>query len=161
MADYRVPVQEYSEWQFPVIDKDLTSPPAAVKGDAYIVGSGASGAWTSQDGNIAWYSTSWNFVTKREGMIVWVKDEDKFYYYTGSAWVADYHEQSFVNGDLSSGILTVTHNLGKQYPQVIVYDNNGKKITPDDITATSTSVTTIDLTSFGTITGTWNLRISK
>jgi hypothetical protein len=63
--------------------------------------------------------------------------------------------QSFADGDLTAGVLTVTHNLGTQYNGVTVYDNNGDVIQPDDITATSVNVTTIDLTSYGTLTGTW------
>lgn len=67
--------------------------------------------------------------------------------------------QSFTNATLSSGILTVTHSLGVQYVNVTVYDNNQDSIMPDNIDATSTTVTTIDLTSFGTLTGTWNIRV--
>lgn len=63
---------------------------------------------------------------------------------------------SFVNADLSSGILTVTHNLGYKYVVVQVYDNNDNLILPDEITVIDTDSLTIDLTSFGTITGTWN-----
>lgn len=64
---------------------------------------------------------------------------------------------TFTSATLSSGILTYTHSLGQQYNNVTIYDNNGKVIQPDDITATSTSVVTIDLTSYGTLTGTWNI----
>jgi hypothetical protein len=67
--------------------------------------------------------------------------------------------QSFVDGDLTASVLTVTHNLGVQYNQVMVYNNNGDIAVPDDITATSTNVTTLDFTSFGTLTGTWNVII--
>src|SRR3972149_7718615 len=66
---------------------------------------------------------------------------------------------SFTNASLSSGILTVTHSLGIQYVNFTIYDNNGKMILPDDATATSTSVLTIDLTSYGTLSGTWNIRV--
>jgi len=62
---------------------------------------------------------------------------------------------SFDDGDLTAGILTHTHNLSEQYPVVQIYDNNNLMVIPDEITATSTSVSTIDLSSFGTITGTW------
>lgn len=66
---------------------------------------------------------------------------------------------SFTNATLSSGILTVTHSLGVQYVLSVVYDDSGKQIIPDEVTATSTSVCTIDLTSYGTISGTWNVRV--
>jgi hypothetical protein len=68
--------------------------------------------------------------------------------------------QSFTNASLTSSLLTVTHNLGQQFVVVFVYDENGKLIiTVDDVTCSSASVLTVDLTSFGTITGTWNLVI--
>ena len=70
------------------------------------------------------------------------------------------HTESFDNGDLAAGILTITHSLGRQYVNVKVYDNNDIEIGPDLITATDTNTLTIDLSSFGSLTGTWNLRIS-
>jgi hypothetical protein len=53
------------------------------------------------------------------------------------------------------GVVTQTHDLGNQFPQVQVYNNSNQLVQPDNITATSTTVTTIDLTSFHPITGTW------
>jgi hypothetical protein len=50
---------------------------------------------------------------------------------------------------------TVTHNLNSQYVSVTVYNNSNLIIIPDDVTATSTTVSTIDLSSYGTLTGTW------
>jgi hypothetical protein len=66
------------------------------------------------------------------------------------------YSQSFTSGDLSGGILTVTHNLSSQYVSVTVYDNNDKIIIPDDIIATSTNVSSVDLWSFA-ISGTWRV----
>lgn len=74
--------------------------------------------------------------------------------------VAMSYTTSFTNATLSSGVLTVTHSLGRQYTNVAVYDNNDLQIEPDEITATSTSVTAVDLSTYGTIAGTWNVRIS-
>ncbi len=67
---------------------------------------------------------------------------------------------SFADGDLSSGVLTITHSLSRQYVNVTIYDNNDIAVEPDAVTATSTSVTTVDLSSFDTLSGTWNYRIS-
>ena len=61
----------------------------------------------------------------------------------------------FTNASLAAGVLTVTHNLNSQYVAVTVYNNSDLIIIPDDVTATSTTVCTIDLTSYGTLTGTW------
>jgi hypothetical protein len=62
----------------------------------------------------------------------------------------------FVDGDLTAGVLTISHNLGRQYVQVQVFDNTNTLVIPDDITLTDSNTTTIDLTSFGTLTGTWH-----
>jgi hypothetical protein len=66
------------------------------------------------------------------------------------------YRTSFTNATLSAGVLTLTHSLGQQYCQVTIYDNSGKRVLPDEETATSTSAAAIDLTSYGTLTGTWN-----
>jgi len=64
---------------------------------------------------------------------------------------------TFVNADLSTGVLTVTHNLGLSAPYTVmveVFDNSGNKVHPDEITGLTNSFT-IDLTSYGTIVGNW------
>jgi hypothetical protein len=66
---------------------------------------------------------------------------------------------SFTNATLVSNALTVTHNLSQQFVHVTVTDNNNKIIQPDDITMTSTSASTVDLTSYGALTGTWNVTV--
>jgi hypothetical protein len=63
---------------------------------------------------------------------------------------------SFTNANLASGILTVTHNLGHKYVTVQVYDNTDKLIIPDDVELLSESQLNIDLSSYGTISGTWH-----
>lgn len=67
------------------------------------------------------------------------------------------YSTDFDDGDLSSSILTVTHSLGKKYCVVQVYNNNDQMIVPDEITLSSTSALTIDLSSYGTLTGTWHV----
>ena len=64
---------------------------------------------------------------------------------------------AFTSANLSSNLLTVTHNLGQQFVQVSVTDNNNNYIEPDNVNMTSNAVTTIDFTSFATITGTYNV----
>lgn len=73
----------------------------------------------------------------------------------------DVYTDSFTNANLSSGLLTVNHNLNAQYVNVSVYDNNDNLILPDEIIATSVGVTTLDLTSYGTIAGTWHVFIAS
>lgn len=78
-----------------VEDKDLTTPPASPANFArYIVGAGATGDWSGKDGMIALGVTrestgqyEWIFRTPTEGLLTWIKDENKFYHYTaGGAW---------------------------------------------------------------------------
>jgi len=71
--------------------------------------------------------------------------------------VPSFFRTTFTNANLSAGLLTVTHNLGQKYVQVEIYDNTDKKVLPDEVTMTSTTVSTLDFTSYGTLTGTWNV----
>lgn len=59
----------------------------------------------------------------------------------------------------SSNTITVTHNLGRRYVQVTVYDENNMEILMDEVTATSTTVVTLDKSSYGTVVGTWNILV--
>lgn len=64
---------------------------------------------------------------------------------------------TFTNANLSSGKLTITHSKALSAPYsvvVVIFDNNYKQIIPDDITGSTNSVE-VDLTSYGTISGTW------
>jgi len=91
MADYESPAgADISglDWQNSVIDKDLTAPPGSPSvGDRYIVATGATGAWSGHDDDIAeWTGSAWSFATPNEGWTVWVEDEDLIYVYDGAAW---------------------------------------------------------------------------
>lgn len=68
---------------------------------------------------------------------------------------------TFDNAGLSTGVLTVTHNLGNAFPSVTVFDNNGKIILPDEVTSSSINALTVSLVSFGTITGDWTVVVKK
>jgi hypothetical protein len=78
-----------------VQDKDLTTPPSTpTNGDRYIVASTATGAWATHEGKIARYNGSdttagWEFYTPKEGWSVYARDENAWYLYNGSAWVAE------------------------------------------------------------------------
>ncbi len=67
------------------------------------------------------------------------------------------YRTSFTNANLTANALTVTHSLGQQFVQVQITDNNNRVIQPDEITMTSSSVSTVDFTSYGALTGTWNV----
>jgi len=68
-----------------------------------------------------------------------------------------YTRGTFTDASLATGVLTITHNgaLSAPYSMFVeIFDNNGKKIHPDEITGAANSVA-IDLTSYGTLSGTW------
>lgn len=70
------------------IDKDLATPPTSpANGDVYIVAASPTGAWAGKAGQIAYYNSGWKFIVPKEGVTLWVKDEDVYYIYSGSAWV--------------------------------------------------------------------------
>lgn len=71
--------------QLIVIDQDLSAPPAAVDGDAYIVASGGSGAWAGWDNSIAYFSGGWLRIEPRVGMMAYVVDEDTFYLFSAGS----------------------------------------------------------------------------
>jgi hypothetical protein len=74
--------------QLAVADKDLSDPPATPsEGEAYIVASGAHGAWEPHAGHIAIFQDgAWAFHAPREGWLAWVADEDKLYVFNGASW---------------------------------------------------------------------------
>jgi hypothetical protein len=65
--------------------------------------------------------------------------------------------QTFDNGDLVAGVLTVNHALGARYNIAAVYDDSNQMITPDLVTDVDANNIAIDLSSFGAIAGTWNV----
>ena len=71
------------------------------------------------------------------------------------------YTETFTNAKGAAGLFAFTHNLGQKVVNVVVSNNSDKVIIPDDITFTSTTVTTVDLTSYGTLTGDWNVSIIK
>lgn len=71
--------------QLLIADKDLSVPPVAVDGDAYIVASGGSGAWVGWDDSIAYYSGGWLRIEPRAGMMAYLIDEDTYYQYSGGS----------------------------------------------------------------------------
>lgn len=69
-------------------DKDLATPPASpAEGDVYIVAPSPTGAWAGQALKLAYFSQAWQFITPREGLCLWVNDEDCSYCFNGTCWV--------------------------------------------------------------------------
>lgn len=73
--------------QLAVISMSLTAPPAAVEGDRYIIGSGATGAWAGKDLNVTFYTNgAWVFLIPREGWLIWDEATADIYVWTGATW---------------------------------------------------------------------------
>lgn len=74
-----------------VVDKDLAAPPGSpANGSMYIVAAGATGAWSGQNGKLAYWLTTvaaWTFITPADGWSVWVTDEAVRYERKDGAWV--------------------------------------------------------------------------
>ena len=71
-----------------VVDGPLSDPPSAPSvGQTWVVGSGGSGDWAGQEGNLAaWTSGGWRFVPPILGMMAWHAVRGCWVYWTGSAW---------------------------------------------------------------------------
>ncbi len=84
------------------IDKDLATPPSSpVSGDVYIIAASPTGAWAGKAGQVAYYNSGWKFIVPKEGVTLWVKDEDVYYIYSGAAW-ARYAVVEFVAGHIDT-----------------------------------------------------------
>lgn len=152
MAKYRVPVLETFSFQPPVLDKDLTAPPATPsKGDRYIVGGSATGDWATHDKDIAYYDgAAWQFDTPAEGWITWVSDEDLFYKHNGTAWATmggtgdmskatyDTDDDGIVdkaeNVDDGAGSATTAAQVKDAHARKATYDSDYKCLIFDNIT---------------------------
>jgi hypothetical protein len=68
---------------------------------------------------------------------------------------------SFVDADLIAGVLTVTHSLNDQYGLAVqVVDNSGYlRLAP--VRYLTADALTVDLSAYGTLTGTWYVRVIK
>jgi hypothetical protein len=98
-----------------------------------------------------------NFTGAAEAQIILVSDGTNWFEVARNLPAATATRGTFVNGDLSTGVLTVTHSKALSAPYSVtckVFDNNAKEIIPDAITGL-TNTFTIDLTSYGTLSGTW------
>ena len=67
------------------------------------------------------------------------------------------YSQSFTNTDLVVGVLSVAHGLGQKYVAIQIYDNTDNLITPDGVVLVDANDLTINLSSYGGITGTWHI----
>lgn len=64
-----------------------TPPGSPANGDVHIVGSSPTSDWTGWANFIAYFDQTWKFIIPKEGVTLWVNDEDTIYVYTGSFWM--------------------------------------------------------------------------
>lgn len=87
-----------------VLDKDLTAPPGSpAEGDMYIVGPAATGAWATEDENIAIYTArGWVFQVPNIWDMALVVDEALFYHYdAGGDWASGIPAITIANDSIS------------------------------------------------------------
>jgi len=103
--------------------RTTAAPPGSpAAGDVYIVAASATGDWAGQDGNITYYEQSWKFIAPREGMTLWVNDEDVLYIYDGSAWQS---QAVAVYATLSG----TAHTIDGSYVGKTIYCTNAAAVT--------------------------------
>ncbi|MBV8977073.1 MAG: DUF2793 domain-containing protein [Alphaproteobacteria bacterium] len=71
-----------------ILDRDLSAPPSSpADGDCYLIKATATGAWSGQDGRLAYsLDGAWNFAAPFKGLTVYVSDETKLIFYDGAVW---------------------------------------------------------------------------
>lgn len=98
--------------QATVLSVTTTAPPASpANGAAYIVPSGATGAWASNTNKVAvWTSRGtgqWTIYTPKAGWMVYNQGDGGEYLYNGSSWVLYYSQKLAVPQDYISGLKMV------------------------------------------------------
>ena len=65
----------------------LTTPPAGSEGSLYVIGTGATGAWSAKDNQLVQFiGGSWVFYAPFEGLRVWDKQTAQPLVYKGAGW---------------------------------------------------------------------------
>jgi hypothetical protein len=76
--------------QLTVISRLNTPPGSPANGDAYIVGTSPTGAWTGKANQVAYWLTAvnaWQFIVPANGWLAWSNADAKTYRLESSAWV--------------------------------------------------------------------------
>ena len=63
---------------------------------------------------------------------------------------------TFANAGLTAGVIALGHNLNVTSVLVQIFDELNQMVLPDALTLTDSNTTTVDLSSYGTISGTWS-----
>ena len=92
---------------------DLTVPPVgATDGEAYIVATGATGAWLGQDGNVALFlNGGWEFAAPFSGLTIWIESEGTIATFGAGSWIRGYAGGSAGGAATLSRVLETDHLL--------------------------------------------------
>lgn len=91
----------------------LTTPPVDSDGNLYIVGTGATGAWTAKDKQLAQFiGGGWVFYTPFEGLRVWDKQTAQPFVYKGSTWQNEFSAAGKVGFFGTTPVVKATISFG-------------------------------------------------
>jgi hypothetical protein len=111
-----------------VEDVNLATPPVSPSaGAAYIIAASGTGAWAGKDGKIAYFNAVWKFITPREGLLIWVNDEDTLYYFSGSAWLKYSDNLNNISKLGINATADATNKLAVN-SDAILFNNNGTNV---------------------------------
>lgn len=99
---------------YSVLDNAIVTPPGSPTiGDAYLIASGATGAWAGKANYIGTYTRrGWEFINFGIGRFIYVEDTDTYYHKdSGGAWVAGFGNATF---NANSIPLSAAINFGKR-----------------------------------------------
>lgn len=96
-----------------VEERNLTAPPIGPgDGEAFIVGSGATGPWAGRDDGIALFQNGgWVFVTPWSGCTLWLEAERSFVTFDGADWVTGYQSGSAGGAATFTRVVEFDHAL--------------------------------------------------
>lgn len=162
--------------QLTVVDHLLNTPPASPNnGDAYIVGSSPTGAWTGYANYVVCYYSGWKFKQPRAGWRSWTKNGNKFLYFNGSIWASlsypyldgtfTWNPGTIVNGGgLTSSTVAISGAALGDFVKVSApYDLQGA-ISAAYVSSANNVVVRLQNHTGGSLTfasGSWRVRISK
>ncbi|MCF6273703.1 MAG: DUF2793 domain-containing protein [Rhodobacteraceae bacterium] len=117
--------------QMRLVARGVSVPPVAINGAAYAVGTGATGDWAGQGGNIAIRSNGgWVFLTPKAGWRGWDETTGEAVTYDGTDWQSDAVVVSTGGSGTSWRIAEIDHVIvaGSTSTTVNVIPNNAQVI---------------------------------
>ncbi|HAM46288.1 MAG TPA: ribonuclease III [Alphaproteobacteria bacterium] len=103
--------------QLAVKTHNLVTPPATPQeGDRHIVGAGAGGGWSGQDGNVAvWQAGAWRFHTPRAGWRAFIETDTALSLHDGAGWSDIWRKTGFTVAQAPFGAATDFHILEEEH----------------------------------------------